>query len=99
MWVNAYTASVICSRKILMNIAVNKGAEQNLKFEEYIDYLDNKGYVPPDGKEWVKRIRDNGNEAKHHIMMMDREDAEILIIFVGMLLKFIYEFPGMLKSV
>ncbi len=99
MKVNAYTASVICSRKILMYIAVNKGAEENLKFEEYIDFLDNKGYVPPDGKEWVERIKDKGDEPNYQIRMMNREDTEILITFVGMLLKFIYEFPGMLKSV
>ena len=97
--VNAYTASVMCSTKIVMNIAVLKGADEGLTFTEYIDYLDRKGYVPPDGKDWVIRIRDRGNEANDQIRMMGREDAEILITFLGMLLKFIYEFPGMLKSV
>ena len=33
--VNAYTASVMCSRKILMNVAVNKGADTNEKFIYY----------------------------------------------------------------
>src|SRR5439155_24570066 len=41
------TASVLVCRKMLMNIAVQQGAEQNLRFIEYVDYLSEKGFVPP----------------------------------------------------
>jgi len=94
---NAYTASVLCCRKLLMNIAVSKGADEGLKFIKYVEYLSNKGYVPPDGKEWVDHIRKKGNEATHEISIMGKEDSEELITFIEMLLKFIYEFPATLK--
>lgn len=95
---NAYTGSVLCSRKLLMNIAVSKGAEQGKKFAEYVDYLYEKGFVPPDGKDWVDHVRKKGNEATHEIKIMNRRDAEELIIFMEMLLKFIYEFPASIKN-
>jgi hypothetical protein len=52
------------------------------------------GYVPPNGKGWVDHIRKKGNEATHEILLMSKTDAEELITFVEMLLKFIYEFPS-----
>lgn len=95
---DANTASVLCSRKLLMNIAVSKGAKEGLNFTEYVEYLSDKGYVPPDGKEWVDHIRRKGNQATHEISIMKREDAEELIDFIEMLLKFIYEFPTIVKK-
>jgi hypothetical protein len=98
MKVNAYTASILCSRKLLMNIAVSKGAAEGLKFIQYVDYLADNGYLPPDGKQWVDEIRKIGNVATHEINIMNRADAEELLIFLGMLLKFIYEFPAMIRN-
>jgi hypothetical protein len=96
--VSAYTASVLCSRKLLMNIAVSKGAKEGLKFVQYIDYLADKNYLPPGGREWVDHIRKTGNEATHEIKVKGQDDAEELIKFMEMLLKFIYEFPGSMKK-
>lgn len=95
--VQAYTASVMACRKLLMNIAVQKGAKKNLTFQQYVEYLDAQHYIPPDGKEWVDHIRKKGNEANHEIVIMGKEDAKDLIIFIEMLLKFIYEFPSRVK--
>lgn len=92
--IGAYTASVLICRKLLMNIAVEKGAQEGLKFIQYIEYLSDKGYVPPDGKGWVDHIRNKGNDATHEIKIMDAEDAHDLISFIGMLLKLVYEFPN-----
>ena len=94
---SAYTASVLCCRKLLMNIAVSKGAEEGLNFIEYIEYLSDKNFIPPNGKDWVDHIRTKGNEATHEIAIMKKEDAEELITFIEMLLKFIYEFPATIK--
>lgn len=94
---NAYTASVLCSRKLLMNIAVSKGAEEGIRFIDYVSFLSDKNYIPPDGKDWVDHIRKKGNEATHEISIMKKEDAEELIIFIEMLLKFIYQFPASIK--
>ena len=81
-----------------MNIAVAKGAKEGLKFIEYVEFLSSKNYVPPDGKEWVDHIREKGNEATHEIIIMKKQDAEDLITFIEMLLKFIYEFPEKIKK-
>lgn len=92
--VGSYTAAVLTCRKLLMNIAVSQGAQPNLKFIQYVDYLADKGYVPPNGKGWVDHIRNKGNEATHEIALMSSDDATELIAFSEMLLKFIYEFPA-----
>ena len=92
---NCYTATVLLSRKMLMNIAVAQGASEGLKFIEYVTYLSDKGYVPPNGKHWVDHIRKKGNEATHEIALMGESDAKELLGFLEMLLRFIYEFPKM----
>jgi hypothetical protein len=96
--VNAHTASVLCCRKLLMNIAVSKGAPEGQTFIQYVEFLSDNNYVPPDGKEWVDHIRTKGNEATHEIAIMKGEDAEELITFIEMLLRFIYEFPATIKK-
>lgn len=95
--INAHTSAILGLRKLLMHIAVQKGGKPGMKFIEYVDYLDSKGYVPPDGKDWVDQIRERGNEANHEIVIMGPEVAEELLAFAGMLLKFIYEFPAKLR--
>ncbi|WP_431261130.1 DUF4145 domain-containing protein [Roseateles chitinivorans] len=92
--VNAFTASVLISRKMLMNIAVEQGAPEGKTFIFYVEYLSTSGFIPPNGRQWVDHIRKKGNEATHEIALMSSGDAEELISFVEMLLKFIYEFPA-----
>jgi hypothetical protein len=96
--VGAFTATVMICRKLLMNIAVQKGAEPGLRFVQYVDYLVQKGYVPPNGKSWVDQIRDKGNDANHEIDLMTTSEAQTIIHFIEMLLIFIYELPGMQKE-
>jgi hypothetical protein len=90
---NAHTAAVLAARKLLMHIAVDQGAKPGQSFVDYVDYLAASGFVPPHGKGWVDHIRKKGNEATHEIVLMNRADAEDLLTFAEMLLKFIYEFP------
>lgn len=90
----AYTASVLASRKMLMNVAVQQGAKEGEKFIQYVDHLAANGFIPPNGRGWVDHIRRKGNEATHEIALMTQTDAEELISFTEMLLKFIYEFPA-----
>jgi hypothetical protein len=92
--VEAYTSSVLTCRKLLMNVAVSQGAREGETFIGYVQYLADSGYVPPHGQGWVDHIRQRGNEANHEIRLMTKGDAEELIAFVEMLLKFIYEFPA-----
>lgn len=96
--VNAYTASVLACRKLLMNIAVQKSAKKGQSFIYYVEYLADNNYVPRDGKGWVDHIRTKGNEATHEIPAIEKKDAEELISFAEMLLKFIFEFPARIPS-
>jgi hypothetical protein len=92
-----FTASVLICRKILMNIAVNQGADEGKRFIEYVNYLAEQGFIPPNGRQWVDHIRTKGNEATHEIRLMSNTDAKELLIFAEMLLKFVYEFPSMIE--
>lgn len=94
----AYTSSVMCSRKLLMNIAVSQGAKEGSNYSDYVKYLEENNYVPPKGKEWVDTIRKVGNDANHKIEFKTELQAKKILIFVEMLLKFIYEMPGMMKE-
>lgn len=96
--VNANTSAVLACRKLLMNLAVSKGAPEGKPFIAYVEYLSEKGYIPPNGKGWVDHIRKKGNKATHEIEVMTPADAEDLISFIEMLLIFIYEFPNRIPS-
>ncbi|HEU5071956.1 MAG TPA: DUF4145 domain-containing protein [Verrucomicrobiae bacterium] len=89
-----YTAAVLCCRKLLMHLAVAKGAKEGDTFKRYVEYLADNHHVPPACKGWVEQIKDAGNEANHVVKMMNREDAEHLVSFCEMLLKIFYEFPA-----
>lgn len=92
--IGSNTAAVLTCRKLLMNIAVEQGAPVGKSFIEYVEFLAASGYVSPKGRGWVDHIRKKGNEATHEIHLMSKEDAEDLISFTEMLLKFIFEFPN-----
>lgn len=90
----AYTAAVLALRKLLMHVAVDKGAEPNQRFVEYVNYLDEEHYIPPNGREWVDALRSMGNDATHEIVVMGENDAKRMLDFAEMLLKIAYEFPA-----
>jgi hypothetical protein len=96
--VNAFTATVLSCRKLLMHIAVANGAQENLAFIKYVEYLSDNHYVPPGAKSWVDHIRAKGNEANHDIVIMHADDAKDLIDFIAMLLTNIYEFPARIRK-
>ena len=98
MSASCYTASVLCCRKILMHIAVEKGAKPGDSFVKYVEHLASANYIPPDARIWVDHIRTKANEANHEIAVMSRTDAEELLSFTEMLLKVIYEFPASIKK-
>lgn len=95
---NAFTAATLCSRKILMHLAVENGAPPNKRFIEYVEFLSDGGYVPPGGKEWIDYIRVRGNDANHEIKIVDATEAKRLIMFIEMLLRCIYEFPASINT-
>src|ERR1700752_1629411 len=80
-----HTGAVLLCRKILMNLAVGLGATTDLKFIEYVQYLSDKGFVPPGGKHWVDHMRRKGNEATHEIALMGAAESKDLLLFLEML--------------
>jgi hypothetical protein len=94
MTVAAYTASVLATRKLLMNVAVSQGAAGGEHFHVYVTFLSDRGYVPPNAKVWVDHIRLKGNEATHEIPPITRADAEDLLSFMEMILKLVFEYPN-----
>jgi len=96
--VSAFTSSVMCCRKLLMNISVAEGAKEGENFAFYVNYLNDNGHIPKNGKKWVDSIRKMGNEANHSISLKSKDDAKLILTFTAMLLKFIYEMPGMLGN-
>lgn len=92
--ISAPTATVLCCRKLLMHVAVEKKAEEGKSFEYYVQYLEDNNFIPAGAKGWVDQIRKRGNEANHLIKIKTRAEAEELIDLVEMLLKVIYDYPS-----
>ena len=97
MSVNSYTASELLCRKILMHVAVEKGAKEGESFDSYLTYLEKTGYITPPIKNWVDSIRKHGNESTHKIDSPDKERAECTVMFTAELLKLIYEMDHLAK--
>jgi hypothetical protein len=91
----AHTAAEVMCRKILMHIAVDKGAKEGLKFAAYVTYLENLGYVTPPMKRWVQLIKDHGNVAAHELPATNRRRAESTVMFTAELLRLVYEMEHM----
>jgi hypothetical protein len=81
-----------------MHIAVSLGAPAGKSFAEYVTYLKDNHYTPPNSDTWVDHIRNMGNEATHEINIGEKEDAEELLTFIEMLLKFIFEFHAKMQK-
>jgi len=95
MSVDAYGASELVCRKILMYVAVEKGAKEGESFSSYLTYLGNKGFITDAMMGWVEIIRKNGNKAAHKIEKVDKERAESTVMFTAELLRIVYEMEFM----
>ncbi|EIF6157043.1 DUF4145 domain-containing protein [Clostridium perfringens] len=96
--VNAFTSSILCCRKLLMNCAVEQGAEEGKQFVYYINFLEDNHYTPKNIKACIDKIRTLGNDGTHKIESRTKEEAELAIDFTALVLKMIYEAPGKLRS-
>jgi hypothetical protein len=98
MEVSAYTAAELICRKILMHVAVEKGASEGESFVSYLSYLENNGYVTPPMKTWVDLIRQHGNRATHKLETPEKERAQSTVMFTAELLRLIYEMEYLAKQ-
>lgn len=95
---HAYTASVLTARKLLMHIAVSKGAPTRDTFVSYVRFLVSEGYVPPGGDNWLKYIVKRSNEENHEINIATRQDALALLTLTEHLLRSVYELSTLIPS-
>ncbi|TWM54587.1 hypothetical protein CHCC14814_3957 [Bacillus paralicheniformis] len=77
-----------------MNIAVDSGAKEGDNFVSYVNFLEDEGIIPKNGRDWVDAIRQAGNIATHKIPSIDKELAEKIVTFLEILLRIKYEMPG-----
>jgi hypothetical protein len=98
MGVNAFTACEGICRKILMHVAVEKGAKEGETFASYITHLEAAGFVTPPMKPWVDLIRQHGNQAQHLLPATDKTRAEATLMFTAELLRLTYEMDYMAKK-
>lgn len=98
MQISAFTAAGMLCRKVLMHVAVERGAPDGKTFAFYVDYLDTEGYLFKNSKPWVDEIRNMGNDANHDLTVFTGEQAKEAITFTEMLLRMVYEFPAKLKK-
>ena len=98
MEVNAFTAAELICRKILMHVAVEKGAKEGGSFAAYLTHLEKSGYVTPPMKGWVDLIRKHGNKATHKLASPSQERSESTVMLTAELLRLIYEMEYMSKK-
>jgi len=92
MSINAFTACQLLCRKILMHIAVDKcKGKEGDSFENYIKNIQQAGYITPPMKQWVDKIRQEGNVATHKLEPPSPKDTENIMNFTTQLLKLVYE--------
>lgn len=87
----AFTSCELICRKILMHVAVEKGAKEEDSFVSYINHLESTGFITPPMKKWVDLIRDHGNKSTHTLEAADKSRAESTLMFTAELLRLIYE--------
>ena len=93
--VSAHTACEMVCRKILMHVAVDKGAERGGNFTSYVTSLEEAGYVTPPMKPWVDLIRKRGNIAVHELPHTDPHEALGTLTFTEQLLRNTYEMQAL----
>lgn len=92
MTVAAYCAAAMMARKLLMNLAVSKGAKGNQSFCYYVDYVASN-VVSPNSLPWIAKIKDIGNGANHELPAISKEAATQACLFVEMALRIAFEYP------
>ncbi|MDD4684750.1 MAG: DUF4145 domain-containing protein [Bacteroidales bacterium] len=92
--IDAYTSVIMCCRKLLMHIACENGAEKDLAFGRYVQYLKDKGYVATPTHKLADAILTYGNIANHQLEIYTKKDATNIMLFTEAILKNIYELPS-----
>ena len=98
MAAKCFTAAELLCRKILMHVAVEKGAGEGESFVHYLSFLESNGHVAPQMRRWLDLIRKHGNQATHEIAAPDAPRAEGTVLFTVELLRLVYEMEFLAKK-
>ena len=94
--VGAYSACEMMCRKMIMYIAVEKGAQERDTLQSYLDHLQAQGYyITAPMKGWTGLITKHGNKATHRLEAPDSQRAESTFMFTVELLRLTYEMESM----
>lgn len=90
----AYTATAMLCRKLLMACACDKGDTPGKNFTDYVDYLTTIVLPYQAAKDSIDAIRDIGNQANHEIKFVAKQEAARAMSIVTYLLTTIYSLPS-----
>ncbi len=90
----AYTATSMVCRKLLMSCACHESAPEGKAFVDYVEYITGTVLTFPRAKASIDRIRTIGNEANHTVQFVNREDARKAMEIVTYMLDTIYSLPS-----
>lgn len=81
-------------RKLIMHVAVEKGAAKNQTFKAYVDHLVKTHILSKECEEFAHHVRDLGNDANHELDATSPEEAKEMIDFLTMLCLSVYVYPS-----
>lgn len=91
--INAFTSVIMCCRKLIMHIACENGAKEDLPFGKYVQHLKDEGYVAKPIHNLAEAILKYGNIANHKLELYDEDAATNIMLFTETILRTIYELP------
>ena len=94
----APSAAVMVCRKLLMHIAVEKGAKEGESFTYYAQYLTDKHIVGATFADVVAHIKDQGNKENHELDVSSVAEAAMVLRLVEFILASIYELPALVPK-
>lgn len=92
------TSAIMISRILIMHLAVEEGAEVNLSFVKYVDYLLENKKLSKDAKDALNFVRNLGNSANHSLTEFTDLEVSKSIRIMGIILNSIYELRRILNE-
>jgi hypothetical protein len=99
MQVNAFTASELMCRKLLMYVACDKlDVPEGGKFETYVDALIKENLITSTMSPFADQIRKNANRSTHDLVAPSEKRAVLTLTFTTALLHEVYELPYLMEQ-
>lgn len=89
----AFTATAMVCRKLLMLVACLKGDQDGKSFAEYVDFILSKVVPIPSAKQAIDAIRTIGNEANHNVSFVQEPEARRSLSIAKYVLNAVYSLP------